>query len=169
MAALALAAGGGCIGVGIDGPRRLESALRGIDGAEMTRVVGLSVGGALVDTALRLAANETGMRFDAGRVERVQLAVYRVDRGADRSLVGELEVDDLVPFVTVRDGGDEVRIFAELDGGDLAGLSVVVHDGSDLVALRLEGDLGPLAAEAMTAAIRDHAPPREPYGRLARR
>jgi len=155
--------------VGFSGPRGLERAFSEIDGAKVERVVGLSVSGGLVDRALRLAGNETGMKFEAGNVDRVQLGVYQLVSGGNAPLLDELQVDGLVPFVKVRDGCEEVRIFAGHSGGRLESLAIVVHDGADLVAMRISGDLGPLAAEAMSAALRRHAPRARHPTRLAKR
>jgi hypothetical protein len=145
----------GCIG--ITGPRTLAQAVERENGVRLNPVVAFDVGGMLVGTAMTVASTQSGIDLQRGRIDWVEVGVYEIDPGETdvRSvrLLDRVEIDGWTACTKVRDGNEEVKVLVRVEEPQLTGLAVLVRDGSEMVIVRVRGDLGPLAEEAIRMAL----------------
>lgn len=145
----------GCIGV--TGPRTLAQAVERENGVRLNPVVAFDVGGMLVGAAMTVASTQSGIDLQRGRIDWVEVGVYEIDPGESdvRSarLLDRVEIDGWTACTKVRDGNEEVKVLVRVEEPQLTGLAVLVRDGSEMVIVRVRGDLGPLAEEAIRMAL----------------
>ena len=92
-------------------------------------------------------------------IERVRVQVYEQLEDADavRSFIDDassaLENDGWQPAVYVQDGDSRVRMYMQFDDDSVAGMTVMVADGSEAVFINIDGTIDPVVLGHLSRQI----------------
>ncbi len=113
--------------------------------------VEINIGGALLGFVSALAENEdpeVAQLFK--KLKAVRVNIYKVGDDASvainriNEVTSKLKSDNWVPIVSVRDEGENVRIYVKMNGDVIDGLTVMAaEDGDDAVFINIIGQINP--------------------------